>query len=246
MTMDDIFTMVKKAMKEPSSSGHWTDAQLYAIASRIQEMVVGEVPGMLETKWTQTLSTDDQELTIPTAFLNIESVMFDGRKLWQTTLRDLDIQSEYGFIQDKWQDWSGQPKYYYLRSELMGIVPKVGSAYDSKTLTIYGTRKPTTLASSTDVPYENLTKYYPWHDLIVEGMMWHLKLADENEFYREHKSEYLRRLETLKYFAFNKRRQFTKSYKRTSSGVNIYGRWIYRRIKKRTGFQRNRQTVAIC
>ena len=200
MNMETIFDIVKKAMKEPSSSGHWTDAQLYDEANRAQNRVTALNPSMLDTKYTQTSSTDDQELVLATNLIEVVNVKFDKRKLWYTTMKDLDLESSYGNIEDQWTDWSGQPTRYYVRKNVIGLVPKVSAAYASKTIEIFAKQNMTDLASSTDVPFDNYTKYYPWHEMVIEHMLWKLKLADGDDGWQAHRNEFYVLDKSLKKF----------------------------------------------
>lgn len=201
MTLADIISDVQKALKEPTSNGHWTSDQYLDIASDVQRRVITEIPDMLETKWTQALSTGNQEITLPVKFTNILGVTFDDKALYQTTFGDLDLQSTYGALAEDWRnDWSGEPLYYYLRGGNMGIAPKVGADYTGLTLAIYGYKYPADFTATTDIPFDGYTRYYQYHSIIAEGMLWKMKLSDENEFYKEHKEEFYTMLRRIKDF----------------------------------------------
>lgn len=106
-------------------------------------------------------------LTIDRVTYSISDSTTDHKRLTWMSLADLDI--------DKmtWEGiGSGLPREYYERRNYIGLYPKPSSTYaTTKALKIDYWKKPEALSDDDDIPFDGDYSLYPYHDLIIIGVV---------------------------------------------------------------------------
>lgn len=148
-----------------------------------------------------TPTTGQAEYNLPSDCMTIDRVSYliitttsAYKKLAWRSMGGLDRDSPY------WENLSsGMPKYYYERGNMIGLSPAPGVSYSNQNaLKIDYFVLPTNLIFDTDVPFNGDYSLYPFHDLIILGVVIMCK-TDDNRYNEVQilKAEYYRLLDIM-------------------------------------------------
>ena len=179
MNLADIRTEVRKYVNDPSTDTakqRWSDAEINTIINQ------GHIDACQQT-WCLYASThialtkDTTYYSLPDDMFLSARVVYGGTTiLEETTINTLDRDDE------NWLSTStGVPTNYYINMEKtkIGLYPVPSSAYASSIDIFYvKVPEPDALSSDTDVPFDNVKKFYPYHYLLVYFSVSHLLAAE--------------------------------------------------------------------
>jgi len=133
------------------------------------------------------------EYTVSSETAKIDKVVYmistttdSYKKLTFATIQSLD--NEKGSTWEQLAD--GLPTHYYVRGNVIGLVPPPSSTYAiANALKIYYYKSPSDMVSDTDIPWDGLYFLTDYHRLIVLGVTIKCKkekgsdiTADKNEY----------------------------------------------------------------
>jgi len=188
MTWGNLFSIIKKTLKEPSTavvdSGHWTDAEYLAMANIGQRKIVGFTACLRQTDTSTTSVASQAEYTKPTNCLRWIRITYDDKRLYPISRDDLDILASAAMINAPWVDSEGTPTNYYKTFSTYGLYYKPNAT--GTVITEEYALKPTDLTDTDSVPFNGTTILEEYHDLIATYVIWQFMLQDGNELYKEH------------------------------------------------------------
>lgn len=188
MRYGDILAEIRRSLKEPSSGGHWTDADILRRANIGQRKVV-RLTSCLEAVWTTTTVAGRYSYAKPLKCLRILRVSYKnaGQRLYPTSSADLDIYASTGQIGMPWTDLQGEPTNYWENLRYIFLYPKPNAA---ETLRIEGIVRPDDLVNPDSVPFNGDPLLEDYHDLIISYVLWRCLLEDGNALYEAHRRDF--------------------------------------------------------
>lgn len=131
MTLAQFETFVRQRCNAVNDT-NWSSTEIYALAyGRIQEIV--SIIGLIEGKDTSvTTVSGTQAYTIPTNFMSIKALLYDGQKLSPISMVDWESQKANGVTP------TGKPLYFIPWGTQVILVPTPDEA---KVLTFYGEKE---------------------------------------------------------------------------------------------------------
>lgn len=170
MNVGEIKTRVKRQFGDESGV-QITNADILRWINDGQLEIVRKTE-CLEGLATTVTTVEDESYSVPTEFIRIERVTYDGNRLQEITMEKLD---ELYPNRDS-SDVSGEPEYYYLWSRNIWLYPAPSSA---KSLAIYYIKIPNELSADEEDPEIPVT----FHNAIVRYCLAQAK--ELNEEYKE-------------------------------------------------------------
>jgi hypothetical protein len=148
MTVTEILDYVKRLQTENvAQTPFWSDLELYSLLERKCNEVLGII-GLIEGKDTSLTSTSGtQDYTIPTGFVNLRRVYYNGQPLKYLNFRQFESRSPSGTAP------SGTPREWTMWGSLISLVPT--PSVSSDTITVYGEKTQSSITSSSstvDIP----------------------------------------------------------------------------------------------
>lgn len=181
MTASEILDRVRVNIADQSTAGNrqqFTDATLLAYLNDGQREA-NILAWLLQDRINLTLVSGTTEYALPADFLSTDRVLFNGQKLTQTSLNELDSTSP------GWSTSTGATpqKYYLYRTTVtvMGFVPAPRSPTIT-TVTMYYIKQPAELTSTSQTPWNGWASLTPYHTALVYYVSYRAyKAIDENE-----------------------------------------------------------------
>jgi len=166
MTAAEILTRVRINIADQATSGNrqaFSDSDLLGFLNDGQREA-NILGWLLQDRITLTLASGTTEYALPADFLSTDRVLFNGQKLEQTSLSQLDANTP------GWSSSSGStPQKYYLyrtTSTLIGLVPAPRSLTITS-LTVYYIKQPIELTSTSETPWNGWSSLKPYHTALV-------------------------------------------------------------------------------
>ena len=201
MIWADILSEIRRSLKEPTTGGHWTDAEFLRRANIVQRKIV-RYTGCLKTINTSLVSIPGTaSYTKPTNILRITGMYFGTNRIWGIPKEELNMQALQMGITD-WTATDGTPTNYWEDFTSIGLYPKPNST--GTVIAIEGVIKPNDLINTADIPYNAQSYLEDYHDLLVSGVVYQCMLEDQNELFTEHKNNYVQGMESLRREMLNK------------------------------------------
>lgn len=143
----------------------FSDTVLNTRIDDAQERIV-QLTKCIESRITTDITAGTSEYDFPAEFLIETQVLYlnsDGD--WKM-LRKIS-ETELNYYYSTWRSESGTPSHYYLRRSAtkLGLYPNPDTSRTSA-LRIDFVRRPTALVDDTSIPFNALTRLYPFHDII--------------------------------------------------------------------------------
>lgn len=164
-----LITRARTRINETSTTFH-TEANLIAYADEAQKYIVRETKCLEDIDTSTTIVSGTQEYALPTDYIAIRRITFDGIKLVSVDFTDLD---EAGLDETY---CTGTPTNYYIWEDYVFLYPIPGDSDVGKTLRIFYYKSPATITASTDT-LETRTAY----DDIAISYMTYLALIKDSE-----------------------------------------------------------------
>jgi hypothetical protein len=165
MNLGTIKTEIRLRIKDTNSSRQrYTDAQLTNLINQTQRDVVN-FTWIVQGSSSFPLVSGTTYYSLPSTFIQILRVTYNGRKLPQATLTSLDSRFNFG----SWQTTSGTPDSYFqdpTQSSKIGFFPYPNST-STGTVNVMFSIQATDLSSDSDVPFNSETRWVPYHDLLI-------------------------------------------------------------------------------
>lgn len=166
MTAAQIIDRVRVNIADQSTAGNrqaFSDADLLKFLNDGQREA-NILSWLLQDRVTLTLTSGTTEYALPVDFLSTDRVLFNGQKLEQTSLSQLDANTP------GWSSASGSTpqKYYLYRTTytLLGLVPAPRSLTITS-LTVYYIKQPIELTSTSETPWNGWASLTPYHTALV-------------------------------------------------------------------------------
>lgn len=166
MTASEILSRARVNIADQATAGNrqaFTDAQLLAFLNDGQREA-NILSWLLQDRISLTLASGTTEYVLPVDFLSTDRVLFNGTKLAQTSLNELDANTP------AWTTASGAtPQKYYLyrtTTTIIGFYPAPRSLTYTN-VTIYYIKQPIELTSTSETPWNGWTSLKPYHTALV-------------------------------------------------------------------------------
>lgn len=139
----------------------WTDAKIYTLLNDAQQEWA-ETTRCLWRYATDTSETSKQEYALLVDFFpgTIISVTYDSGTGGGKPLTPLRWFKEVYDQSTTWNTTEGLPQYYYIRQNLLGLVPIPSSDYNGNTIRVDGKVEPSTIDSSTCANIDDVHQRY--------------------------------------------------------------------------------------
>lgn len=145
-----------------SARYRFTDTQVDDFINECQREAVGQAwPLMLATSFE--LVADDQYYSLPDTFLAVRRVTWENRVLEERSPTILDKTKE-------WEETEGTPLYYFVTfasRTTLGIYPIPADSSSTGTVKVEYYAQANDLASSSDVPFNGVREFYPFHHVLA-------------------------------------------------------------------------------
>ena len=196
MILSEIEAEIFRSLKEPSSGGHWTEAEILRRINIGQRKVV-RITGCLEAVFTAPTVVGQAPYAKPTKSLRTRRVYYgdSGKRLYPTTSSDLDIMADTGKIGSPWSDEQDEPTHYFETPRNIYLYPKPDAI---ETFGIECLLRPDDLVNPTDTPFNAEPFMEDYHDALVSFVLWRCLLEDGNELFKEHKQDFIDSLMSIK------------------------------------------------
>lgn len=165
LTAAEIITEARVLLNDNSSDTgrqRFSDAQLLRFINDGQREA-NIFSWVLKSSYSLTLTAGTTEYPVPSDFLTTWRVTYEGRKIDQTSLNELDSNSP-GFATA-----SGRPQKYYLylaTTTWIGFTPAPNST-STGTVVMYYVQQPTEITSTSSSPWNSWTLLTPYHSGLV-------------------------------------------------------------------------------
>ena len=138
-----LITRARTRINETSTTFH-TEANLIAYADEGQKYAVRETKCLEDIDTATVIVSGTQNYAIPTDYIAIRRIIFDGKKLFKIDFEEID-EAELDEA-----DLTGTPTEYYIWNDYIYLLPIPGSSDVGKTLKIFYYKSPVTIDASTD------------------------------------------------------------------------------------------------
>lgn len=197
LTLSDIETEVRRHVRDTASDSgrqRYSDTILDSFINETQKDIFNQ-SWAVEASTSYTLSANTTYYSLPSDFVAAKRVVFKDSRGSATQLRE---ESEKGVIDgsaDYERSSSGQPTRYFTRQSKSGgtalqisYLPVPTSA-STGTIRVDYVALPVEMSSDSDIPFNGLLYLYPYHQAIVWGTAFKIKLlearADEATLYAQ-------------------------------------------------------------
>lgn len=189
MTAAEILTRVRINIADQATAGNrqsFSDADLLAYMNDGQREA-NILAWLLQDRINLTLVSGTTEYALPADFLSTDRVLFNGAKLTQTSLNELDANTP------AWTTTSGAtPQKYYLyrtTTTVLGFYPAPRSPTYTN-ITVYYVKQPAELTSTSQTPWNGWSSLTPYHTALVYYVTYRANKALNKEteatsFYQE-------------------------------------------------------------
>lgn len=163
-----VSTLISSARQRlnETSTAFWTDANFVSYCDEAQKYVVRETK-CLEAISTSTSVSGTQGYALPSDYLALRRLLYDGEKVFKVDFNDMDDanldESEH----------SGEPTSFYIWNETIYFIPIPNKTGDS--IKIYYYKSPETISATTDTLETNSA----YDDVIVTYMVYLALLKDK-------------------------------------------------------------------
>jgi len=141
VTLSQLLDYVKNRHREPTTSGNWTDVEIFSLVTARSNEVLGII-GLIEATDTDTSVASTQAYDFPTDAVALKAVLYDGNLMQPITFREWEVEKSGGETPEgtpsKWVNWNRQ----------MLLVPIPSTAGD--TITIYYEKEHAVITQATD------------------------------------------------------------------------------------------------
>lgn len=196
LTLSSIKTEIRIRIKDTSSSRQrYSDTQLLNMINQSQRDIVN-FTWLVQKSTSFALVSGTTYYSLPTDIIQINRVTYKRQKLPQGTLTSLDSRFNYS----SWQLTSGTPDTYFqdpAQTDKIGFYPFPNST-STGTVNILYTAQAADLASDSDVPFNSLSRWLPYNDLIIYDVCYKVFLIEgEPPKVTEYRNYYETRLKQI-------------------------------------------------
>lgn len=169
MTVDEIIDYVRNIHNESNAqTKFWSDDELYSLIEVKSNQINTMVPGLIQGSDTSTTTVaSTAEYTIPTGFIEVHRVWYDGRPLKYVGFRPFESRRPTGVAT------SGLPREFMIWNDQIILSPPPSEA---KTLTFWGTKIQATITSGATTPSIPVV----FHSCLCDGVVAEMYAKDEN------------------------------------------------------------------
>lgn len=196
MQWSEMKEEILRTLKEPTSDGTWTDAELLKRANIIQRRVCRESECIITTDTSTTSVADTAEYAKISTCLRIIKIKYGDTKLYGLDANTLDVEETLDNIGSPWQDQTGTPTHYYETAINIGLYPKPDSTGD--TITQKFVALASDMVGDTSIPFNDLSYLVDYHDLIIQGVLWKCMFEDSDDRWTEAKNEFIQGIAKLR------------------------------------------------
>jgi len=174
LTLSEIRSQIRRYLNDVStdtSKQRWSDTELNFLINQAQKEICDTVWCLYKSSTIYTVANSTY-YALPNDLYVIYRVTIDNEVLPEKTIKALDAEDAY------WMKASaGKPEYYYITLDKarIGLYPTPDKQYKLK---IDYVRIPSDLTNDSDVPFDNVKKYYPYHYLLIYYVVGHCWLEE--------------------------------------------------------------------
>jgi len=161
---DEVRRMIRDTDPD-TTRRRWTDTDLNGRIDISHEKIV-QLTGILETSITNNITSGTSGYALPDIYLkDLIGYWNDGsswRPLQKTT------KTELNFYDNTWQSATGSEltHYYISHNNLFSVYPTPNFSRSSA-LRLDILKRPDALSSDSEIPFDNIYEYFPFHDLLA-------------------------------------------------------------------------------
>ena len=172
----------------------FTNADINALINEAQRDVIGYTKCVFSATQFQ-LVAGTTYYSLPSDSISIKRVTRDNFKLLERSPENLDKLNE-------WEEVSGLPTEYFINFSSrtkIGMYPFPGSTTDTGTVKVELYSQATDLSADADQPFENISEFYPFHQMLAYYAAYRMVEVDGNLGLADrYQARYLRDRETFK------------------------------------------------
>ncbi len=149
-----------------ASKQRWSNTVLNTRINEIHKAICVRTKCIRSRITVDTITAGTAEYAMPSIFINaIAAYILDSASDWLPLVKKTE--KELDMYDRNWRDTSGDPaSHFYRRREYVGLYPNP-SVTRASALRVDFYRLPDDFSADTDVPYESVTEYFPFHRLIA-------------------------------------------------------------------------------
>ena len=187
MIWSEILAEIKRCLKEPTTGGHWTDAEYLRRANSIQNDICMKTFCLQKTA-TLVFDSGTSSYAQPTNCFRIKEILFNDKRLNGITADELDLRAKFG--EQDWRLTEGEPDYYFQDSTKIILYPLSTASATTDIVTIKYYSTPTAMTTTSSVPFDSLDSLTGALQALIDGVVYRCMLEDQNELYQVYKQEY--------------------------------------------------------
>lgn len=184
MNFEDILKRVKVKIHQPQgqNQGAWDDAEYLAVANDIMDELVN-FSHCLDSSVTWNAVVNQGEYEEELDIAKVVQVYFkasgetDYSPLTRMSIEQLDTLEREGGISKPWRAERGDPTSWYKWNKVVGLFP-IPDANGTDTLKKIYQEQATAMTVDESIPFNDVYHLYPYHTLIVYGMVAHFLAID--------------------------------------------------------------------
>jgi hypothetical protein len=189
MDWSEIREEILRSLKEPSTGGTWTPAQLLRRANIVQKRICRDTKCILKFDTSITSIAGTSEYAKPSDSLKILEIRYGNDFLLPIAKASLDMAVLLGNIGDPWQDETGTPREYYEDRTVFGLYPNPDQTGDL--ISPLYVAQAVDLVADGDIPFNDLFDLSDYHDLIIDGVLWRCLYEDDDDRWKESKKNFI-------------------------------------------------------
>jgi len=188
MIWSEILAEIKRCLKEPTTGGHWTDAEYLRRANAIQDDICMKTFCLEKT--ADLVYDGGIRYAKPAKCFKIKEVLFNGKtkRLTGITSDELDLRAKFG--EQDWRSTIGEPNYYFQDGVNIGLYPLSANSATTDIVTMKYYSTPTAMKTTSSVPFDGLDSLTGAIQALIDGVVYRCMLEDQNELYQVYKQEY--------------------------------------------------------
>lgn len=168
LTLSELRTQIRLHIKDVGTSSTrqtFTDTQLNSLINEAQRDVINAT-WAIQKQTSITLVSGTTYYAIPTDLMEITRVTFNDKNLKETTFAAEDAAASNA----AWERTGGIPISYFQDSTQPGYIgmrPFPNSSSSTGTVKVMYIAFAADLSADGDIPFNTITRLYPFHDLLI-------------------------------------------------------------------------------
>ena len=187
MIWSEILAEIKRCLKEPTTGGHWTDAEYLRRANAIQNDICMKTFCLQKTA-TLVYDSGTSSYTRPANCFRIKQVIFNDKRINGVLADELDLRAKFG--EQDWRTLIGSTNCYYQDGAKIILFPLSATSATTDVVTMKYYSIPTAMTTTSSVPFDGVDYLVNVEQALIDGVIYRCMLEDQNEFNTTYKQEY--------------------------------------------------------